>query len=381
MSTALPIASQRRGACPSLDAPMQTGDGLLARLRVAGGRLSPAALENLAQIAGNFGNGAVEITARGNLQVRGLTAAGALPFARAVESAVTIERGLVVETPPLAGDDPYEFADPRPLAATIRNVIVDGNGQLNLARLNADIRLVAASDGKWAIMVGTHRFGVTEQPAQAALAVLTLLADHGPDWRAADLPHIQLLAALGHLCTDAPALEQPETTPIGRLLLANVGVIGVGLPFGASAWEALADFAAAAPRHGVTEFRLAPHHALLAIGARPSLLDDAAAAEFIADPADPRRRISACIGSDGCASGHIAARSVANRLASLLDADTSLHVSGCAKGCAHPRRSGMTLVGRADGYGLVFEGTAGDTPVAVLRADQLEAAIGPAGQG
>jgi len=395
MSTALPIVSQRRGACPSLDAPMQTGDGLLARLRVAGGRMTPATLENLARIAGNFGNGAVEITARGNLQVRGLTAIGAIPFARAVESAVAIERGLVVETPPLAGDDPYEFADPRPLAATIRTgsaslnrrlgpkvtVIVDGNGQLNLARLKADIRLVAAGDGNWAVMVGTHVFGVTAQPAQAALAVLTLLADRGPDWRAADLPHIQLLAALGHLCTDAPAPEQPETTPIGRLLLANVGLVGVGLPFGASAWEALADFAAAAPRYGVTEFRLAPHHALLAIGARPSLIEDPAAAEFIADPADPRRRISACIGSDGCASGNIAARAVANRLAWVLDADTHLHVSGCAKGCAHPRRSAVTLVGRDDGYGLVLDGTAGDTPVAVLRADQLEAAIGPAGQG
>ena len=64
MSIALPIAGARRGACPSLDAPMQTGDGLLARLRIAGGRLTPAALGKLANIAGSFGNGAVELTAR-----------------------------------------------------------------------------------------------------------------------------------------------------------------------------------------------------------------------------------------------------------------------------------------------------------------------------
>ena len=395
MSIALPIAGTRRGACPSLDAPMQTGDGLLARLRVTGGRLTPAALGKLAGIAGSFGNGAIEITARGNLQVRGLRAAGAAPFARAVEAIVSIERGLVVETPPLAGSDPYEVLDPRPLARAIRDgsaalaprlgpkvtVIVDGNGQLNLADLKADIRLVPTAEGNWTITAGRHHFGATTQPAQAALAVLSLLASHGPDARAADLQHIQLLAALGHLCTDAPAPLQPRTTPIGRLDLMTSGVIGLGLPFGASPWQAIVDLATLASHHGATEFRLAPHHAILVVGADPALLEDLGDTDFIIDPADPRRRISACIGSDGCASGHIPARQVANRLAGVMDNHSDLHVAGCAKGCAHPRRAGLTLVGRPDGYGLVIDGTAGDTPLTVLRADQLETALGPAAQG
>ena len=395
MSIALPIAGPRRGACPSLDAPMQTGDGLLARLRVGGGRLTPAALGKLAGIAGSFGNGAIEITARGNLQVRGLRAAGAAPFARAVEAIVSIERGLVVETPPLAGSDPYEVLDPRPLARAIRDggaalaarlgpkvsVIVDGNGQLNLADLKADIRLVATAEGNWSITAGKHAFGTTNQPVQAALAVLSLLATHGVDARATDLAHIQLLAALGHLCTDAPAPQQPGTTPIGRLDLKTSRVFGLGLPFGASPWQAIVDLAALAPRHGVTEFRLAPHHAILAMGADAALLDALGDTDFIVDPADPRRRISACIGSDGCASGHIPARQVASRLAGIMNNHVDLHVAGCAKGCAHPRRAALTLVGRPDGYGLVIEGAAGDTPVTVLRADQLETALGPAAQG
>ena len=76
----------RRGACPSLDAPMRTGDGLLARLRVVGGRLTPVQLTKVAAIAGQFGNGQIEITARGNLQVRGLSDATAVDFARAIEA-------------------------------------------------------------------------------------------------------------------------------------------------------------------------------------------------------------------------------------------------------------------------------------------------------
>ncbi|MCR6673419.1 hypothetical protein [Devosia ginsengisoli] len=103
MALVLPIAASRRGACPTLDAPMQTGDGLLARLRIKGGRLTPAQLARIAALAAEHGNGLIEITARGNLQVRGLTAASAAPFARATDALVKIERGLVVETPPLAG--------------------------------------------------------------------------------------------------------------------------------------------------------------------------------------------------------------------------------------------------------------------------------------
>ena len=51
---------------------MLTGDGLLARLRVAGGRLTPMQLGAIAALAREHGNGLLEITARGNLQVRGL---------------------------------------------------------------------------------------------------------------------------------------------------------------------------------------------------------------------------------------------------------------------------------------------------------------------
>lgn len=392
MSIALPIAGARRGACPSLDAPMQTGDGLLARIRVAGGRLTPDALGKLADIAGSFGNGAIEITARGNLQVRGLRSAGVAPFARAIEAVVGIERGLVVETPPLAGDDELEVADPRPVAAAIRDramalntrlgpkvsVVVDGNGQINLAELKADIRLVATSDAVWAVTVGRHFFGTTSQPVEAAMAVLSLMAERGVEARALDLPHIQLLAALGHLCADAPIVQQPRTTPIGRF---SGMVVGLGLPYGASPWDSLLHLAAVAERHGVQQFRLAPHHAILAMGARQSLLGDLMDDEFIIDPTDPRRRVSACIGSGGCASGHIASRQIAGQLAPLIGRHDELHVAGCAKGCAHPRRAAMTLVGRPDGFGLVINGTAGDTPVAVLRADQLETAFGPAAQG
>ncbi|RUX91759.1 hypothetical protein EN985_35590, partial [Mesorhizobium sp. M7A.F.Ca.CA.004.04.1.1] len=89
-------AFSRRGACPALSAPMQTGDGLLVRLNpVAGGPssggptsggptsggLSPKLLIGLAESALRHGNGIMEVTARGSLQIRGLTTDSAMLLA------------------------------------------------------------------------------------------------------------------------------------------------------------------------------------------------------------------------------------------------------------------------------------------------------------
>src|ERR1700681_2698724 len=73
----------RRGACPGLSAPMQTGDGLLVRLMPAGA-IALDALRTLCAEARRYGNGVIEITGRGSIQVRGLTAASAANFAAAV---------------------------------------------------------------------------------------------------------------------------------------------------------------------------------------------------------------------------------------------------------------------------------------------------------
>ena len=64
----------RRGWCPSTLKPMETGDGWLVRLHPPGARLTPAQLQRLAALATRHGNGLIEISARGNMQLRGVTA-------------------------------------------------------------------------------------------------------------------------------------------------------------------------------------------------------------------------------------------------------------------------------------------------------------------
>src|SRR5580704_2214451 len=150
---------RRRGACPGLSAPMPTGDGLLVRLRPLG-TIPLAAFADLCAAARTDGNGVIEITSRGSIQIRGLTAATAAPFAAAIGAlGIAAEDGIPIHCNPLAGIDAAELLDAGALAADLRralaqrsmaaelspkvSVAIDGGGALNLAGLAADIRLGA----------------------------------------------------------------------------------------------------------------------------------------------------------------------------------------------------------------------------------------------
>jgi len=365
----------RRGACPTLHVPMQTGDGLLARLRIVGGRLTQAELSTLAMLAERHGNGLLEITARGNLQVRGLRPESAPIFARTVSAQIPIEGGLNIDLSPLAGDDPTELADPRPLADAIRkgaeklagrlapkvSVVIDGSGQVCLAALKADIRLVALPTGGWTITLGGSKpQRVDAEGATAtALAVLGALAAIGPEARATDLfPY----------AGGSELFAKPWRSSFN---LAQGKARAIALPFGSARSSEIMALCEAAKAAEVQNLRLAPDHTLLLDNAPDDLIVKAEALGFITASEDARWRISACIGSAGCASGHIPAREMAAALARELPSGKHLHVSGCSKGCAHPRPADLTLVGRPDGIGLVINGRAGDTPRQVLDADAV----------
>jgi precorrin-3B synthase len=358
-----PRPPARRGACPTLRRPMSTGDGLLMRFRPVDGAVELPALAAIAASAADHGNGRIEITARGSMQLRGVRPEAVEALAAAIEAVLPVEDGVAVETPPLAGLDPSEHANPLPLAATLRaafaqaglsarlspktSVIVDGGGASTLDAVDADLRLKAEAGG-WLLSFGGRPVGVFNAAAAvpAALAELERLAAAGAAVRARDL-------------TGAPPpATARRTVVVGRHLLADGTVaIGIGLAFGTTSAAALASLAEAARAAGATFGRTVHGRALLLVGV-PAAEADAVAATaaslgFVIDPADPRLAIAACPGTEGCAAGHIAARRLAARLADeaagLLDGSFTLHVSGCAKGCAHPATSPLTIVGTDQG--------------------------------
>jgi len=442
----------RRGACPALSAPMPTGDGLLARLNPVAGGFSPNALIGLCESAQHHGSGVVEVTARGSVQVRGLTERSAPLLAADVDAlGIAVRSGVPVETAPLAGLDPDEIADPRPLADAIRaalaeaglaarlgpkvSVIVDGGGSIDLSGIIADVRLAAvAQNGEalWHLAAGgdaatASPLGLlTESDACAAtLSILGQVAALGREARARDLAdtrRINATAPLSGLPAISPtrgekgswpasfAFETPKGGEAGhpsRLsplvgemagrpergsggthqegkavavfpLADGTFALGIALPFGSMPAKILIALAQRAKDLGAAEIRPAPPRALLfpglAADACRTLQKIAAGLGFVTHPADPRLSISACPGLPACASGRIATRDIAADLAAsapdLLDGSFMLHVSGCAKGCAHPGAAALTLAGSDDGTALVVNGTAGSPPAAIVPHDE-----------
>jgi len=391
-----------RGACPGLSAPMVTGDGLLVRLLPVA--LIPLdAFIGLCQAARTHGNGTMEITARGSVQLRGLTPLSAPRFAGAVAALdLDICEGVPVLADPLP-DDPAALIDANSIAAALRravagaglllapkvSVVVDGGGRLNLDPLSADIRLRAvatpegpkfqlaiAGDAESATPLGTI---AKDQAIDAVLALLTLIAARGPEARAADL-----LGAEASRSGNGTAPIRPRSDAIGRHALKSaVFALGVGLAFGHAQAETLVELARMAKTNSADWARPAPGRALL-LGplseANATATKQAAAClGFVTEPSDPRRRIAACPGAALCAHGLIAARALAAEIARhvpLPGDGIAIHVSGCAKGCAHPKPAPLTIVGTAQGCGIVRNGSAQSAPSAYADPADLLAELG-----
>ena len=400
-------ASFARGACPSLQAPMQTGDGLLARILPAG-PMKLKALAGLCASARVHGNGTMEISARGSLQVRGLTPDSAAPFADAVSAlGIDIGTGVPVIADPLPGD-PTALIDSRGLAADLRrriaaaplqlapkvSVIVDGGGRLHLDALAADIRVRAVtSAGGPLLYIALAGDGATAAPlctvvpdevCNAVLHLLASIAAHGSEARAADV------LRRGGIATFRDAIHTrivPESSPPPRLPAEPVGThclkddlyaLGVGLAFGHAQAHTLRALTETARAHGALWARPALDRTLLLWPFKrtkvKTIRDEAGRLGFAVEPSDSRRRIVACPGAPACASGLIESRAIAAALAQDLPLHGDrvvLHVSGCAKGCAHPTPTPLTIVGTARGVGIVCGGTARATPSAYADAADL----------
>ena len=82
--------------------------------------------------------------------------------------------------------------------------------------------------------------------------------------------------------------------------------------------------------------------------------------DLITRPDDPMLRVLACTGAPGCLQAHAATRDLARALAPHLT--QTLHVSGCAKGCAHPGAAPLTLTATPAGFNLIRDGSASGAP-------------------
>jgi sulfite reductase beta subunit-like hemoprotein len=199
--------------------PWPAEDGGLVRLRLIGGALAVESLRALAEVAAAYGDGAVHLTARANLQVRGLPLQDGRLASEVVDALVAT--GLVphpthelvrnVMLSPLSGIsggvadlrqlaaayDALVCADPRlaTLPGRFLTVLDDGRGDLQGRTLDLGVMAVAESEVQ--LRAGTTGWGevvaVAEAPARLVALAHAFLDRRGAGSTAAW--HVDELAA------------------------------------------------------------------------------------------------------------------------------------------------------------------------------------------
>jgi precorrin-3B synthase len=408
-----------KGWCPGALRPMQSGDGLIVRIRPRSATFSPEQLTALADAARRFGNGHIDLTRRANLQIRGVSEAS-LPSLHDVIARL----GLLDDNPdgeavrnvminPLAGIDSAEVLDVRNIGREIARLlaskkaiwalpgkfgfVVDGGGTLTLAGQHADVRLMAIGGPDVAVAIGLETRGGVDwlgsiAPAAAAAVAIEIglafigVASREGRRRMRDLSGDGLASIRSAIAPRLEALrENPsnaDAPPVRRIGLVGLGVdrfaVGIAAPFGRIEADQLRNLADAVAALGTREIRLSPWRTLYAVvpgqEAGRSILDAAESDGLIVDPGDPLLQVEACPGTPGCRSTSLDTRGDGRMLARFLPRFAftgTLHVSGCSKGCAKSGPADLVLIGADGAYGIVHDGTAQDRPGRSLSVSDL----------
>jgi len=360
-----------KGWCPSALRPMRSGDGLVVRVRPHGGRFSSAQAKGIAELSMRHGNGLIDLTGRANLQIRGVREESHAPLVAALtrlglvdaDGRTETQRNILVAPFWIEGDDTQSLAGELERALAARPLglpqkfgfAVDCGSTRMLNSAPADIRIERDAGGQLLVRAdGTPR-GRAVARAEAIHVAISLaewfVASGGVrDGRGRMAAHIaagaKLPDALGGGARPVPAAasQAPGLRTGGAL---------IGLAFGQLQSATLEYLAGLAPGLRMTAWRM-----ILVEGLRAMPEHDG----LVMRGDDPLLRVVACTGAPACPEARAETRSFAAALAPHLPADRRLHVSGCAKGCAHPRASALTLVGTDRGFDLIHNGCARDVP-------------------
>lgn len=346
-----------KGWCPGAWTPMRSGDGLILRIRPRLARLTRDEILGLCDLSQRYAGGGIDLTNRANLQLRGVRDGDYQPLLDGL-----LALGLLDETPEaearrnVAVEPFWSEGDLTHRLATELNArlgefprlpakfgfAVDCGPSRVLSSAPADIRIERGAAGFVIRADGleTGRAVDEDTAIDTCLDLAQWFATHRGETRRMRA----VSTSLGAEWQDAsPTPKAGEGDRDGSLL---------GAPFGHVSAASLAQLVTESK---CEEIRVTPFRIMYFPGS--SHLEHP---DFLSDLNDPILNAHACPGAPACAEATVETRALAAALAPRTQG--TLHVSGCAKGCALPRRADVTLTGRDGRFDLVRNGHPWDEP-------------------
>ncbi|MFG2976134.1 cobalamin biosynthesis protein CobG [Streptomyces sp. NPDC048331] len=414
-----PVIRERGDACPGALRLHAADDGFLARVRVPGGLLTVPQAEALALAADRFGDGHLELTSRGNVQLRGLADGCGAGLAELLDGAGLLpapshERVRNIVTTPLSGLDGSDGSDrpdasvwavefdrllcASPWAAALsgRFLFAFDDGRGDVAALGPDVTVLGRPEGRALVRLGRAADAVElagqDAPRAALLAAryfLDAAAEAGTQaWRVAELPAEHALEedefgrrldAAGIAGVAVRAVAWPYAPPPrpgrsagrdGRVTLCVLPPLG---RLDTAQWRVLVRVA---DEEGSGRLRVTPWRGVVlpAVGGPgPARIEDAG---LVLTSDSPWETVTACTGRPGCVKSLADVRADARAVADRARGPLPVHWSGCERRCGHPRGTAwVDLVATGSGYRLAAPGR----PVRDdVRPSELAAALADA---
>jgi precorrin-3B synthase len=356
-------------ACPGALQVHQAADGALVRVRLPGGMITATQLSTLSGVSTEFGSGTLELTARGNVQLRGIADVTAVAEAIADAGLLpspTHERARNIVASPLSGRaggradvrawvgelDSAICAEPRLAELGGRFWFSLDDGRADVSGLGADVGVHVLDDDSVALVLAGRDAGVRLAVGEVAESLVAIAAHfvevRGKAWRVNELADI---AGLWTGATLGAAFPPVTKAPVGWIGQQDGRVaLGAAVPLGVLPAR-VADYLAAIEAPLV----ITPWRSVLICDLNEEVADASlrvlAPLGLVFDENSPWLTVSACTGSPGCA--HSAADVRADAALSL-DPESTVHrhFVGCERACGSPP-AGQVLVARGQGYRLL----------------------------
>jgi precorrin-3B synthase len=366
MSTGQPIARPWADACPGVLRLTAAADGALARVRLPGGFLTAHGATALASAAAELGDGRLELTSRGNVQLRGLaqdagTDLGERLYDAGLWPSQSHERVRNIVASPLAGLD--RASDVSHLVHALDEALCDrgalvalsgrflyavDDGRGDVAGLGADVLVrpgmvngLATGDEVGAALAFAEAF-LDERAAQRSDA-----------WRITDLVEgtervqIRVAARLGLAPASEPDVESGGPPPAGLVRQFGGGVaLVVAVPLGRLSREQLRWLTGVI---GDRAARITPWRTIVLPDADTGAAADAAELGLGVTADSPWLNVSACAGRPGCgkalADVQADARAALDRWPGQI-----VHWSGCERRCGRGTRTDIDVVATESRY-------------------------------
>ncbi|MEV4436738.1 cobalamin biosynthesis protein CobG [Streptomyces sp. NPDC049585] len=421
---ALP-ARDRADACPGALRLHAADDGALARVRLPGGLLTAHQAAALADAAEALGDGHLDLTSRGNVQLRGLADACGAELAARLRAAGLLpsdrhDRIRNIAASPLGDGRVPQWVreldrllcsgepDLSDLSGRFLFGLDDGRG--DIVALSPDVTLIASADGALLCHGPTGpglRVADRDAPRAAALAAAGFLAAQRASgtraWRLRELPSehrpapedlARRLDAAGIPSCPAAVAVAPGAPPGPGVVTGPGGrpALSVAAPLGRLTAAQGRLLAGTADRYGDGGLRVTPWRGVIVPGLAPGTdpqprAHRAAAlaqeAGLVTSAASAWHRAGACAGRPGCAKALADVRAdAAAALASVRPGGSGalpVYWSGCERRCGHPGGRWVDVLATGEGsYRVTVRDGLREAPSVTVTAAELAGAVAAA---